>query len=275
MRMKTLAGLASDGPKKRRRNAGNGNGDDDDFGANDDDWGVYRTVAIGENADSDDEEEDLEAQLTAVEAQLLQHDPNFTDSDTHAAQSQSSWTKSRVHAFLRGPWPFDPESQREAHQLHLNVERIRVPEVVFQPSIAGIDQAGITEICADVLLQRFGSDPVSQDKLLRDIFLTGGNSLFKGFQERLETELRAVLPSQAPIKIRRAKDARLDAWRGAAMWTGGSEWAGSRVSKEEYEEKGGEYLKVSFDVLCMSYNLKLTDLAQEHSCSNMSLPSLF
>ncbi|KAL2001026.1 hypothetical protein VTN02DRAFT_2339 [Thermoascus thermophilus] len=40
MRMKTLANLASDGPKKRRRG-----GDDDTFGANDEDWGVRRTWA--------------------------------------------------------------------------------------------------------------------------------------------------------------------------------------------------------------------------------------
>lgn len=234
IRMKTLANLAADGPKKRRRG-----GDDDDFGANDEDWGVYRTVATGEQSD-EEEEEDLGAMLKSVEDQLLQYDPDFTENHTLAAQSD--WTKSLIHAFLRGPWPFDPESRREAHQLHLNVERIRVPEVVFQPSIAGVDQAGLLEVAADIVNQRF-SVPEDRALLLRDIFLTGGNTLFRGFDERLRNDLRGYLPVGAELVVRRAQDPILDAWRGAALWASGPDLARFSVSREEYLEKGSEYLK--------------------------------
>lgn len=235
MRMKTLANLAADGPKKRRRG-----GDDDDFGADDADWGVYRTVATGEQSD-DEEEEDFTVSLKTLEEQLLQYDPEFTHE--HTLDAQSDWTKSLVHAFLRGPWPFDPESQREAHQIHLNVERIRVPEVVFQPSIAGVDQAGLVQVAADILNQRFTAEE-DRTRLLKDIFLTGGNTLFKGFDERLRTELIGVLPLNAQIKVRRAADPILDAWKGAAQWASGSELTSSSISRAEYQEKGSEYLKV-------------------------------
>ncbi|KAL4890572.1 actin-like ATPase domain-containing protein [Aspergillus ambiguus] len=234
MRMKTLANLAADGPKKRRRG-----GDDDTFGANDEDWGVYRTVATGDQSD-DEEEEDLGAMLDNVEKELLEYDPEFTENHTLAAQSD--WTKSLVHVFLRGPWPFDPESQREAHQLHLNVERIRVPEVVFKPSIAGVDQAGLVEIAADIVNQRF-SNPEEQAKLLRDVFLTGGNTLFQGFDERFRNDFRAFLPVDAHLNVRRAADPVLDAWKGAAQWASGSELGKSSISRQEYLEKGSEYLK--------------------------------
>ncbi|KAJ5979714.1 Actin-like protein arp5 [Penicillium waksmanii] len=239
-RMKTLANLASDGPKKRRR----GN-DEDDFGANDDDWGVYRTVAKDEQSD-DEEEEDLGAVLNGLETELLTYDPEFTENHTLAAQTD--WTKSLVHAFLRGPWPFDPESQREAHQMHLNVERIRVPEVVFKPSIAGVDQSGLVEIAADIVNQRF-SGVQDQNRLLRDVFLTGGNTLFQGFDERLRNELRGVVSLDAELKVRRAKDPVLDAWKGAAQWAGEAQadsnagFAKSSVSRQEYLEKGSEYIK--------------------------------
>uniref|UniRef100_A0A093XHF0 Actin-like protein arp5 n=1 Tax=Talaromyces marneffei PM1 TaxID=1077442 RepID=A0A093XHF0_TALMA len=235
MRMKTLANLAADGPKKRRRG-----GDDDDFGADDADWGVYRQVATGEQSD-DEEEEDLGVTLKTLEDQLLQYDPDFTHE--HTLDAQSDWTKSLVHVFLRGPWPFDPESQREAHQIHLNVERIRVPEVVFQPSIAGVDQAGLVEIAADILNQRFTAEE-DRTRLLKDVFLTGGNTLFKGFEERLRTELVGVLPTNAPLHVRRAVDPVLDAWKGAAQWAStGSELATWSISRAEYQEKGSEYLK--------------------------------
>lgn len=235
MRMKTLANLAADGPKKRRRG-----GDDDDFGANDEDWGVYRTVATGEQSE-DEEEEDLGGMLDTVEQELLQHDPDFTENHTLAAQSD--WTKSLVHAFLRGPWPFDPESQREAHQIHLNVERIRVPEVVFKPSIAGVDQAGLIEVAADIINHRFSS-PEDRTRLLKDVFLTGGNTLFQGFEERFRNELRGVLPVDSALNVRQAADPVLDAWKGAAQWASGADFGQSSVSREEYMEKGSEYMKV-------------------------------
>ena len=253
IRMKNIANLASDAPsgagsRKRRRG-----GDDDDFGADDADWGVYRSVAMGANkGDSDDEdgeggEEDLEAAVRALEADLLEYDQNFEYDQT--LDAQKDWSKSLLHAFRHGPRPFDPSSPAETHRIHLNVERIRVPEVLFQPTaIAGVDQAGIVEIAGDILTQRlpalgFAS---STDDFLRDIFLTGGNTLFEGFDERLRRGLTALLPAGAPLTLRRADDAVLDAWRGAAGWAGTEEAKRARVTREEWAEKGGEYLKVCF-----------------------------
>ncbi len=279
MRMKSIANLASDSPssKKRRRGA-----DDDNFGANDEDWGVYRAIAGGGtgvsggggggggdgDASDDDEDEDIAGGLKSLEADLLQHDPTFTEE--HTLSAQSDWSKSLVHAFLRGPWPFDAASAREAHQLHLNVERIRVPEVVFQPGIAGLDQAGLVEIAGDIVTQRLASlslapsssssssSPPSfvPEELLRDVFLTGGNTLFHGFDERLRAELPAIAPAGTPLRVRRAADPLLDAWKGAARWAGSREWKRAAITREEYLEKGPEYIKVSnFLSLTLAYSL--------------------
>lgn len=249
MRMKTLANLASDTPtgpgtsRKRRRG-----GDDDDFGADDADWAVYRNVAVGANADnSDDEEgeENFDATIKTLEEDLLKYDEGFTYENT--LEAQNNWTKSLLHAFLHGPRPYDEGSQAERHQLHLNVERIRVPEVVFQPSaIAGIDQAGIIEIAGDILNQRLTAYPgINRDDFLKDIFLTGGVTMFENFDDRLRVGLTALLPAESPLKIRRANDAILDAWRGAADWAGTPAWKMATVTKAEYQEKGADYLKVS------------------------------
>lgn len=248
IRMKNIANLASDNPtgtsgRKRRRG-----GDDDDFGADDADWGVYRSVAIGANrGDSDDDEEgeeDLEAAVRALEADLLAYDKDFTYDQT--LDAQRDWSKSLLHAFRYGPRPFDPASPAETHRLHLNVERIRVPEVLFQPTaIAGIDQAGVIEIAGDILTQRLPAIAgLDTDDFLRDIFLTGGNTLFRNFDERLRAGLMPLLPAGAPLAIRRAQDAILDAWRGAAGWACSPEAKKAMVSKEEYMEKGAEYIKV-------------------------------
>ncbi|KAH7078134.1 hypothetical protein BKA63DRAFT_509829 [Paraphoma chrysanthemicola] len=236
MRMKSIANLASDNPTKKRRRGG---GDDDTFGADDADWGVYRTIATGEGSD-DEEEEDLNKNLKDIETQLLKHDPNFTEDSTREAQTD--WTKSILHAFLHGPYPYDSESQKEVNQIHLNVERIRVPEVVFQPTIAGLDQAGIVEIASNILTERLADSP-HRDSVLKDIFLTGGNTFFQGFEERLRNELRAVLPAEQTIQVRAAKDRVLDAWRGAASWAGKKDNRGNFITRAEWAEKGGEYIK--------------------------------
>lgn len=237
MRMKQIANLASDQPTKKRRRGGN---DDDGFGADDDDWMVYREIQAGKDDDEEDEEEDFQGQLKTIEAQLLAHDPNFTIEST--LEQQKDWTKSLVHAFTRGPYPFDAESAKESNQFHLNVERIRVPEVLFQPSIAGVDQAGLVEIAEDIVMQRLSSHP-SRNDILKDVFVTGGYTLFQNFEERLHDELRAVLPSEVALGVRRAQDPVLDAWKGAAKWASTSPSRRSFVTKEEWLEKGGEYLK--------------------------------
>ena len=242
MRMKQIANLASDNPFGNRKRRRGQDKDDDGFGADDADWGVYRDIQFGKNEDDEeDEEEDLGAQLKALEAKLLEFDPEFTEQSTQEAQKD--WTKSLVHSFVRGPWPHDSESARESNQFHLNVERIRVPEVIFQPSLAGVDQAGIVEIAEDILSQRLAGHSAQHD-ILKDIFVTGGYTLFKGFEERLANELRAVLPVDVQMGVRKAKDPLLDAWKGAAKWASqpGSRQSGF-VSKEEWAEKGGEYIK--------------------------------
>ena len=152
----------------------------------------------------------------------------------------------------------DPESQREAHQIHLNVERIRVPEVIFQPSIAGVDQAGLVEIIEGIVMGRF-SEPAQQAALLKDVFLTGGNTAFESFEERLARELRAVLPVEFPTRVRKASNPAIDAWRGAAGWwssSNTSERASATVTRAEYLEKGSDYIK-------------------EHNLGNSLAPSAF
>lgn len=263
MRMKTLANLASDAPGRKRRRGG----DDDNFGANDDDWGVYRTVATGEQSE-DEEEEDLSAGLKGIEAQLLKYDPGF--SENHTMEAQSDWTKSLVHAFARGPWPYNAESQQETHQIHLNVERIRVPEVIFQPAIAGLDQAGIVEIAADIINQGLAKVH-ERNSILKDVFLTGGNTLFDGFEERLYRELRAVLPTDAHLGIRHASNPLLDAWKGAAQWTRESGFSNYAVTREEYNEKGAEYIKVGvITVPLLKYPHSLGQTTQEHYLGNVT-----
>jgi len=112
--------------------------------------------------------------------------------------------------------------------------------VLFEPGIAGVDQAGLIEIASGIL-QRSGH----QEELIKDIFVTGGFASLEGLDGRIERELRAVLPAGSDIRVRKAGDVKLDAWRGAAKWSremGKDKKAKNLLTKKAWEECGGDYL---------------------------------
>ncbi|VVT54363.1 uncharacterized protein SAPINGB_P004038 [Magnusiomyces paraingens] len=241
-RMKNIAALMSDSGRSKRRRGGGAQDDDadDNFGADDNDWAVYQDLG---NDSSGEEEEGKQKEIKRLEALLLEHDPNFTAEDTREAELD--WRKSVVHLFLHGPRAFDPDSIEQQHRVVLNVERIRVPEVLFQPSIAGVDQASVTEIVDDLLLRRLDSETREREAstlVLQDIFLTGGQAHFKNFDERLQTDLQCVLPTGAPLKVRRARDPMLDAWRGMALFATTADRSKVFFTREQYLEMGPHYV---------------------------------
>lgn len=263
-RMKNLATLVQDdgGSKRRRRNAALAtidNDPNDTFGANDDDWAVYRDVSM---AALEEEQQADHDELLRVEEQLLEFDPGFHHEDTYAASQTFDWRNSALHKFLHGPREnitvaleaegtdpeelhSHPEILRKNHQLHLNVERIRVPEVLFQPMLAGLDQAGLPELVEDVLLRRLGGDfgPDGLARKLSNVFVTGGWVQMPNFVDRLRTEIRQFLPVDVPMKVWSAADPVRDPWRGMRLWAQSDDSREAYVSRAEYEEYGPEYIK--------------------------------
>ncbi|KAG0041402.1 Nuclear actin-protein involved in chromatin remodeling [Gryganskiella cystojenkinii] len=237
LRMKSIAALASDAPPPKRRRKGQ---DEDTFGADDDDWMVYREIARED--DSEDEEE--ANQLNEYEEQLLKFDPDFLHEHTMNAYTPKN---SFLHFYTNGLGPYDPAVGLEldqTYQLHVNVERIRVPEVFFQPGIVGLDQTGFVETLHDVL-KRF--DAKARERMIQNILVTGGMAQIPGLVDRLNDSIRAILPFSPEKKnyhVRQAQDCLLDGWRGAAMVGRDQEQINKiSVTKAEYEEMGGSYIK--------------------------------
>lgn len=268
-RMKNIASLANDesgstnaASRKRRRNANAtiDNDPNDNFGANDDDWGIYRDIT---NANLVEEQEGTYNSIQSIEEDLLKYDPNFHHEDTLEASRTFDWKNLVLHKFIHGPRPNvtlamqsqgldadqianHPDIIQKSHQMHLNIERIRVPEIFFEPHIAGLDQAGITEILSDLLLRRMDGKfaPGGQSySLIQDVFLTGGTAKLRNFVERVTADFTSFLPAGAPLKVRLANDPETDAWRGMQKWSKTDEAANSYVTQKEYEEYGPEYIK--------------------------------
>ncbi|UZJ54615.1 hypothetical protein CBS101457_003935 [Exobasidium rhododendri] len=246
-RMKNITSLASDAPtgasKRKRRGGGGGGagggGDDDTFGADDDDWAIYREIQNDEDSDVSEEENST---LTALEQRLLDHDPTFTASDTY--ESHLKRKNKLTSTFLRGYYPeWDVEDVAQQHQIHLNLERSRVPEVLWKPYFAGVDQAGIDEV-ASFILGNFSVDD-KRSRLMNNVFVTGQHTQYPNFDTRLYHSLRATQPAALPVRVVRAKDVRFDTWKGMRKWALDDQASFERasISRKEYEEKGSEWFK--------------------------------
>ncbi|EDO16711.1 hypothetical protein Kpol_1003p16 [Vanderwaltozyma polyspora DSM 70294] len=247
-RMKNLATLAEDnvrqGGKRNRDQATIDNDPNDTFGADDEDWMVYNDISQNPEALDEAIEEDYK-DIVEIEKELLEFDPNFTGEDT--LDAQYDWRNSILHLFLRGPRPHDSDDVHEQHQMHLNIERIRVPEVLFQPTMGGCDQAGVAELCETILLKKFGSSPNQLSKTAEDmannIWLSGGNAKVPGLKNRIVKEFTSFLPVGTKLSVNMSSDPLLDSWKGMAKWAKSEDYNKSFITKKEYEEYGPEYIK--------------------------------
>ncbi|EGN94061.1 hypothetical protein SERLA73DRAFT_171573 [Serpula lacrymans var. lacrymans S7.3] len=228
-RMKSIATLAADDrvPKKKRKT-----GAEDMFGADDEDWAIYRKINTA--AASSDEEDDIN-QLQTIELKLLAHDPTFTTEHTHA--SIASQRSALISAFR----PRYEEGDIEGNtRIHLNTERWRVCEAYFSPGMAGVDSAGVGEVIQNVLARFSNSDKA---RLVKNVFVTGSPSKLPGLIPKLHATLRPILPPEMPLEIIRAVDPEIDAWKGMAAFANTEEFERVGVTKAEYEEWGGETIR--------------------------------
>ncbi|KAI8096796.1 uncharacterized protein BX664DRAFT_364030 [Halteromyces radiatus] len=233
LRMRSIANLASDTNGSKRRRKGQ---EEDNFGEDDEDWMIYREISRDE--DEDDAEEDL-ALLNHYESQLLQYDPDFLPE--HSFEASSSPINTLLHQLAHGTHPpYDPMDISQTYQLHVNIERSRVSEALFQPSIIGLDQAGIVETLDDIV-KTF--DISTRSRIQKSIFLTGGFTSLPGFSDRILDNVRSIFPVGSPVQVRHAKDPLLDAWKGAAKFALSSSFKQYCVTRKEYQEYGGEYIK--------------------------------
>jgi actin-related protein 5 len=125
----------------------------------------------------------------------------------------------------------------EDYKIGIGIERFRCPEVLFQPGMIGIDQAGIDEMVS-ISLRRLMEDESVKERLCQSILVTGGSSLFPGMIPRLESGIRQFRPYLAPLKLVRVADPILDAWRGATAFATSSKFGKQTFNLADYREQG-------------------------------------
>ncbi|KAG4964783.1 hypothetical protein AAZX31_14G065600 [Glycine max] len=132
---------------------------------------------------------------------------------------------------------------KEDFQIVLGVERFRCPELLFNPNWIAVDQVGLDEMVGVSIRRLPYKDESLEERLTSSILVTGGSSLFPGIIERLEVGIRMIRPCGTPIKIVRALDPVMDAWRGAASFASDPQFHQQTFSILDYHEKGEDWLR--------------------------------
>jgi actin-related protein len=114
----------------------------------------------------------------------------------------------------------------------LGSEKFLAPEIFFKPHL---DSPGIHEMLVDVIKK---CDISTRYELYDNIVLAGGATMTKGFAERLEIELKKLVPS-APVHIHVLPNAHLLPWQGASFVAqipafNEQNW----ITRREYDEHG-------------------------------------
>ncbi|CAL9180696.1 unnamed protein product [Musa hybrid cultivar] len=117
----------------------------------------------------------------------------------------------------------------------IGAERFRCPEVLFRPSLIGMEAAGIHETTYNSIIK---CDVDIRKDLYRNIVLNGGSTMFPGIAVRMRKEIEALAPSNMKIKVVAPPERKYSVWMGGSILASLCTFQQMSITKEEYEECG-------------------------------------
>ena len=82
------------------------------------------------------------------------------------------------------------------------------------------------------------NEAVDVEKLFSNIVLSGGNTLFPGFAERLQNEIATLAPSNMTVNVIAPPERQYLAWIGGSLSAYLPGFQNQWISKQQYDEHG-------------------------------------
>ncbi|KAM3352804.1 hypothetical protein ACQJBY_024176 [Aegilops geniculata] len=117
----------------------------------------------------------------------------------------------------------------------IGAERFRCPEVLFQPSMIGMEAAGIHEATYNSIMK---CDVDIRKDLYGNVVLSGGSTMFPGIADRMNKEITALAPSSMRVKVVAPPERKYSVWIGGSILASLSTFQQMWISKAEYDETG-------------------------------------
>jgi len=123
----------------------------------------------------------------------------------------------------------------DGNVITLGVERFHCTEPLFNPSLLGIKAPSFQEMLFNTIMK---SGFAERRDNFKNIFISGGNSLFPGFLDRLQKELKNLLYNNFEIKITAPPNRIYSSWIGGSIFASLSNFFEKCITAEEYNESG-------------------------------------
>jgi actin len=114
-------------------------------------------------------------------------------------------------------------------------ERFRCPEVLFHPSLSGIEACGIPDATYTSIMKC--NMDIRKD-LCNNIVLSGGNTIFPGFADRFKKEMTELAQPTMNVSVIALPERKYSVWIGVSILTSRSTFQDMWISKQDYEEYG-------------------------------------
>ena len=120
-------------------------------------------------------------------------------------------------------------------KIELKDEKIWAPEILFNNRLNFSEYPTFHEM---VFTSISKADINIKNKLYNTVVLSGGNTLFRGMEEKMKNNLAKLAPKHIEIKIRMNSDPQLSCWNGGNVITSLSSFKKMLVTINDWNEQG-------------------------------------
>lgn len=116
-------------------------------------------------------------------------------------------------------------------------ERFRAPEILYRPLMAGVERDSFSRIAYEALMD---CDIDVRPQLYSTITVSGGNTLIENFPERLEKEVKNLVPKRArdQVTVEALPDRQYAVWIGGAILASLPAFKDKMITKKEWKKEG-------------------------------------
>ena len=129
----------------------------------------------------------------------------------------------------------------DGSSIKVNNEKYLAPEILFKPFLIGLEYSSFQEIIVTSINK---VDIDLRKKLYENILISGGNTLFKGIQERLHTEIKRLSPKNMKVRLLTPGNRALCCWNGGNIISTLEIFKKMWITKGDWMEKGKSILHI-------------------------------
>lgn len=125
----------------------------------------------------------------------------------------------------------------DGRPIHVGNQRFRCPELLFDPSLMGIESPGIHETVYSSIM---GTEIDLRKSLYSNVVLSGGSTMFSGLKDRLAKELQQLVPGsmQKHVKVIAPPERKYSVWIGGSIVSSLASFQNQWITRDEYEDAG-------------------------------------